>query len=410
MWGFGRRAADLAMLARVGLRHESRDGSPEPSGRLRRLGKAVLPPLMSLLPLESRFAASWPPESWHDVTVVAAVSGGADSVAMLRAVATLKTGGRGRLIVAHFNHKLRPEADEDARFVAELAERLQLPCELGEGCVAETAAAVGDGLEAAARHQRYAFLQSTAERLGARYVVTAHTADDQAETILHRILRGTGIGGLAGMRRARPLGAAVTLIRPLLDIRRSDVVAYLDTLKQPYREDASNSNLDFTRNRIRHSLLPLLAANYNADVVAALLRLGQTARDAQQFIDSDVEELLGRVVVPSDIVYSSRSAVRNVITAERDDDTSADGMTINCSALAGVNRHIVRELFVALWRARGWPQQSMGFAEWDALAVMALENTATPQQRVFPGNTVAQRTGERLTLARLPQSKQFDVL
>jgi tRNA(Ile)-lysidine synthase len=336
---------------------------------------------MALLPLESRLAASWLPESWHDVTVVAAVSGGADSVAMIRALATLKVAGRGRLLVAHFNHRLRPEADEDTRFVAELAERLQLPCELGEGCVAETAQAAGDGLEAAARHQRYAFLQSTAERLGARYVAAAHTADDQAETILHRILRGTGIAGLAGMRRARPLGPAVTLIRPMLDIRRSDVVAYLDTLKQPYREDASNSNLDFTRNRIRHSLLPQLAANFNVDVVAALLRLGQTARDAQQFIDREVEKLLGRVVVPS--------------------GSDVDHVTINRATLAGVSRHVVRELFVALWRERGWPQQSMGFAEWDALAVMALENTATPQQRVFPGNTVAQRTGERLTLARL---------
>jgi hypothetical protein len=93
--------------------------------------------------------------------------------------------------------------------------------------------------------------------------------------------------------------------------------------------------------------------------------------------------------------------VRNVITAERDDHTSADGVTINCTALAGVNRHIVRELFVTLWRHLGWPQQSMGFAEWDALAAMALASTATPQQRVFPGNTLAQRTGERLTLARL---------
>src|SRR5437879_3858837 len=132
---------------------------------------------MPFLPLESRLAASWPPESWHDVTVVAAISGGADSVALMRALAALKTAGRGRLIVAHFNHRLRPEADAEARFVSALAGRFGLNCESGEGSVAKMADAVGDGIEAAARTERYAFLQSTAERLGARYVVTAHTAD-----------------------------------------------------------------------------------------------------------------------------------------------------------------------------------------------------------------------------------------
>ena len=142
-------------------------------------------------------------------------------------------------------------------------------------------------------------MQSTAERLGARYVVTAHTADDQAETILHRILRGTGVAGLAGMRRARPLGPAATLIRPLLDVRRAEILAYLSELQQPFQDDASNSDLGFTRNRIRHELLPRLAADYNSDVVAALLRLGQTAHDAQQHIDAAVEELLCDVVSPS---------------------------------------------------------------------------------------------------------------
>ena len=116
-------------------------------------------------------------------------------------------------------------------------ERLGLACEIGEGRVAEAAALQGDGLEAAARAERLAFLQAAAERFGARYVVTAHTADDQAETVLHRILRGTGIAGLAGMRRARPLGPAVTLIRPLLAIRRAEIRDYLAELNQPFCED-----------------------------------------------------------------------------------------------------------------------------------------------------------------------------
>jgi tRNA(Ile)-lysidine synthase len=341
---------------------------------------------MPQLLLESRLAAAWRPESWQDVTVVAAVSGGADSVALVRALAALKTGGRGRLTVAHFNHRLRPVADLDAKFTAALADRLGLVCESAAGCIAKTAEAVGDGIEAAARAERYAFLQSTAERLGARYVVTAHTADDQAETILHRILRGTGIAGLAGMRRARPLGPAVTLIRPLLDVRRAEILAYLSELQQLFQDDASNSDLGFTRNRIRHELLPRLAADYNSDVVAALLRLGQTAHDAQQHIAAAVEQLLSRAVSPP--------------------DPAGDRLTIDCRELAQANRHLVRELFVTIWRKLGWPQQDMGFAEWDALAAMVLDRNVSASQRNFNGRVVAQQTGEQLSLARLHDDSQ----
>jgi tRNA(Ile)-lysidine synthase len=117
-----------------------------------------------------------------------------------------------------------------------------------------------DGVEAAARAARYEFLQATAERLGARYVATAHTADDQAETVLHHIVRGTGLAGLAGMSRARSLGAAATLIRPLLSFRRRDVIEYLGALGQSYCEDTTNRDPAFTRSRIRHELLPLLAS------------------------------------------------------------------------------------------------------------------------------------------------------
>ena len=140
------------------------------------------------------------------MTVLAAVSGGADSVALLRAVAALKTGGAGRLCVAHFNHKLRDQADEDQQFVVALCKQIGLSCETGASDVAQLAANEGEGIEPAARRARYEFLKQAAGRVGARFVLTAHTADDQAETILHRIIRGTGIAGLAGMSRSRRLG------------------------------------------------------------------------------------------------------------------------------------------------------------------------------------------------------------
>jgi len=254
---------------------------------------------LALHPIEAKLAAAWPPQTWQDVTVLLAVSGGADSVALLRAMTALHPGGEGRLAVAHFNHRLREDQSAaDEAFVVDLCRQLGTPCEAGHGRPGELSGCGRDGLEAAARKARYEFLAATAARLGARYVVTAHTADDQAETILHRIIRGTGIGGLRGMARARllrlpflerdqpeelseepvqwaefPSPGTATLIRPLLEIRRGELVDYLDDLAQPYRSDASNADVRFTRNRIRHELLPRLAEQFNSAVVDALLRL-----------------------------------------------------------------------------------------------------------------------------------------
>ena len=169
---------------------------------------------------------------------------------------------------------MRPEADDDEQFVVELCRRLEIPCRVGQADVAALAKEQGDGREAAAREARYAYLLELAHDIGARYVATAHTADDQVETILHRIVRGTGLRGLAGMTRVRPLSPHVALVRPLLSVSRDEVEVYLRWLGQDWRDDATNQEREYTRNRIRHELLPLLAAEYNPQISAALTRLG----------------------------------------------------------------------------------------------------------------------------------------
>ena len=156
----------------------------------------------------------------------------------VRAMAALKEkhGGRGMLYVAHLNHGMRGSAaDADEDWVRSLCERRNLPLDVAKLDVSAVAAEQGDGWEAAARSARYDFLRAAAERIGGRFVVTAHTADDQAETVLHRILRGTGIEGLAGIARARPLTPGIALVRPMLDIKRRDVIAYLAAIGQDYR-------------------------------------------------------------------------------------------------------------------------------------------------------------------------------
>lgn len=328
--------------------------------------------------VEAALTACWPPPSWRDVSVVVAVSGGADSVALLRGLVAVKGGGSGRLVVAHFHHGLRAaDADADERFVRDLAARLDLPFFGGKATALAEAKESGDSLESIARRMRYEFLRDAAEEHGARYVATAHTADDQAETILHHVLRGTGLGGLSGIPRLRCLGDAVTVIRPLLTVRRADVLDYLRTLDQPYRRDASNDDPRFTRNRIRHELLPIIERDYNAQAVEALLRLGSLAGEAQQVIERLVGSLAERAV----------------------QDDGQGPVCIACGQLTAEPRYLVRELFVAIWRWRGWPLRSMGYDQWEQLAEQAkCPADMRPQVRTYPGGIRVCREGDRLLI------------
>ncbi|HZZ73049.1 MAG TPA: tRNA lysidine(34) synthetase TilS [Pirellulales bacterium] len=327
---------------------------------------------MPLDPFESRLQAAWDPSEWSQRTVVAAVSGGADSVALLRGLAAVRQAGRGELVVAHFNHRLRgAESDADEAFVRRLAEALRLRCEFGR---AETLAPA----EEDARRLRYAFLQQTAERLAARYLVTAHTAEDQAETILQRIVRGTGLGGLAGMRRARPLGPNVALLRPLLQVRRAELRDYLTRLAQPFREDGSNADLRYQRNRVRHELLPLIEQNYNPAATAALVRLGELANEAQAAIAAQADALRMAAV-----------------------HCTPDVVRFDLHKLRGVAPFLLREVLIAVWRGQGWPEQAMGFREWSELAELLGSGDGPPSAaKMFPGAVRAVRTGEELVLAR----------
>jgi tRNA(Ile)-lysidine synthase len=335
-------------------------------------------------PLESKLAAAWSPQDWRDMTVLLAVSGGADSVALLRAMVNLKAT-TGTLVVAHLNHQLRGQQSlDDETFVVALCHRLGVPCEVARIAAERLADQSSDGLEAAARAVRYEFLRQTAERLGARYVATAHTADDQAETILHRILRGTGISGLSGMRRARLLSPACTLIRPLLGFRRAELVAYLADLGQPYRSDASNEDLRFTRNRIRHELLPQLAEHFNSGVVDSLLRLGILAGEAQEVVVRQAEELCQRHV----------------------EHPRPEIIRVGLASLGNQPRYLVREMLLAAWRSAGWPLQAMGFEEWELLAEMAMASrdaASASRPRTFPGNVLARRQDAELLLERQVQ-------
>jgi tRNA(Ile)-lysidine synthase len=329
--------------------------------------------------LLSQLAADWPPERWRDVTVLVAVSGGADSVALTRALHALRTPGEGRLVLAHFNHRLRgAESDADQQFVERLAEQLGLPSVVASAQGDLSAGGSGEGVEGAARQARYEFLTAAASQAGARYVATAHTADDQAETVLFNILRGTGLAGLAGIPRSRRLSEAATLVRPLLAVSRTGVLAYLQFLGQPFRDDSTNELTQYSRNRLRHELLPQLEREYNPRVREALLRLAQIAGEADDFLTHEASPGL-------------QNSARMV----------PGGVELLVRSKSSEHPLLSRYMLMAVWKSLRWPLQDMSFEKWEELRSMAaaVEGTA-PSAQMFPGGVRAERLGEYLRLTR----------
>lgn len=232
--------------------------------------------------------------------VVVAVSGGPDSLALLHALDRLASGYRLRLIVAHLDHRLRGEEGRaDAAFVRDLAGTLRLPVVIGAADIKALAAERGLGTEEAGREARYAFLSAVAAERGCARVAVGHTQNDQAETVLIRLIRGGGPDGLAGMAWSRPLGGA-TIIRPLLGLSRQEVEAFCKDLGLQPRHDRTNDDPSYLRNRVRHELLPLLSRNYNPGIVGALAALAGWLGEERAVLRALTDEAYARVVTETE--------------------------------------------------------------------------------------------------------------
>ncbi|HEY1851911.1 MAG TPA: tRNA lysidine(34) synthetase TilS [Candidatus Binataceae bacterium] len=222
--------------------------------------------------------------------ILVALSGGADSVALTHALHRLRDGLLGvrfELAAAHLNHRLRgAESDRDERFVRELCERLEieLSVELADGL------ANSSNLEERARNLRYRFLNRAADCFDARYIALAHHADDQAETVMMRLLRGSGAAGLAAMESVGP----GRIVRPMLTLRREQVVAYLDFIGQAHVIDGSNLSRTILRNRIRHDLLPMLERDYAPKLHRRLTGLALEMRSLDDYLAREARAELHR--------------------------------------------------------------------------------------------------------------------
>jgi tRNA(Ile)-lysidine synthase len=315
-------------------------------------------------------------------TVLVGVSGGPDSVALLRALHSIYTEmprPLGKLVVGHVNHGLRgPSSDRDQVFVESLAGELGLQAITARLDSSQWREAATDGLEAAARSARHAALAQMAHDTGSRYLALGHTIDDQVETVLFRIFRGTGIAGVSGIPAVRTAAAGLSIVRPLLQVRRADVVKFLEEIAQATCEDETNFDRAFSRNWLRHELLPLVRGKFPG-VDQSVLQLAQIAGQYQVFATAAAAELVERAVI----------------------ECGPNRLTLRREVLSQSPRPLAQIALQLLWAEQDWPQQDMGFDKWQRLVEMTCGPPWLPHQMDFPGQIRASCQGDKLYLRRM---------
>ena len=328
--------------------------------------------------------------------VSVAVSGGADSVALLRRLLEERAALGIVLSVAHVHHGIRgAAADEDAAFVEGLAGAYGLTFHLHRTDAVAAAARLGETLEEAARNLRYAFFRRLLAEGQADAVATAHTLDDQAETVLHKLLRGAWTEGLSGIH---PVVVAKTgsILRPFLDTTRETIEAWLLGLKQPWREDATNRDLVYTRNRIRWELLPLLRT-FNPGIATQLARLATIAADEEVYWQAEMSRLLPGLVLPG---KPTRGGGRSTST-HPDEETVA----IELARLRELPPAVARRVLRAAARRLG---ARLSFDHTEQLLAMAGVGAGAgggkASKFALPGGVTAERSLRELRLTGRPES------
>lgn len=225
--------------------------------------------------------------------VLVAVSGGPDSVFLLHALMKFRHDLGIDFCVVHFNHQLRKDSKKDEYFVKTLAKTLQLPCITTARPVLKNVSS--GSIEEIARQARFNFFAATAKKINADKIALGHTQDDLAETVLMRILRGTGLYGLQAIYPKRTI-KGLTFVRPLLDIPKHPIITFLKAKKIKYRIDPSNKKTDFFRNKIRLKLLPTLQKNYNPNISATLANLAHTVSADYEFLNQHASQTLKKVI------------------------------------------------------------------------------------------------------------------
>jgi tRNA(Ile)-lysidine synthase len=321
--------------------------------------------------------------------VAVGVSGGADSVALLHALAETAPEIGLVLSVAHVEHGIRgAQAEGDAEFVRELAERLGLAFAVHRVDTPAVAHSQKLSLEEAARDLRYGWFRALLAEGKVDAVATAHTLDDQAETVLHRLVRGAWTEGLGGIH---PVIACTggAILRPFLQVRRTEIEAYLRELGQAWREDATNADKAFTRNRIRHELLPQLAG-FNPRIAEQLANLAAIARDEESWWEAELARLLPQLVLPGRPVRGGGRAV-----STRPDEGSVGMEVERLRGLApALRRRVLRAAAEQL-------RCGLNFEQTERLMAMCgADSNAGSRKQQLTAELRAERTARELRLVR----------
>lgn len=237
-------------------------------------------------------------------SILIAVSGGVDSIVLLDIMSRVAQSLRLKLGVAHFDHALRANSQDDVEFVRDTCQGYGIKPFIGSAEVRKMADEEGRSIEEVARRERYGFLERIARRHRYDIVMTGHTASDNAETLMMNLLRGSGVTGLAGIPPTRRMSTHTLIARPMLELRRSDVESFANAARLKWREDETNASTDFTRNRIRHELMPVLES-FNPSVITTLNTTAALMRDFDRYLAGAVDSAV-RVVTAADPVPDER--------------------------------------------------------------------------------------------------------
>lgn len=321
----------------------------------------------------------------QDETVLAAVSGGQDSVALLDLLCQISAQMDLQIVAAHYNHLLRPAADEDQKFVKKLAQEKGCEVVTGRGDVETYASEEGMNLEAAARKLRYRFLENMADEIGADRIALGHTASDLAETLMMNVLRGAGMRGLASIPPTRG-----RIIRPLVYVTREQTAEYCANRELSFRTDPTNLDTDYTRNRIRLELLPDLEDEYGPGVVEALTRTALAARQELEWTEPQVAEAWERC-------RPDTAAVETLLVPEAQE----------------LARGLLVRVLRKMCRAAGLEVRQMQWEHWTGMADLLSDESGTGRISL-PGDWRARREYDKFMLERprniLPDCGAFDIM
>lgn len=321
--------------------------------------------------LREELLNAWPLAQWNEDSIVVAVSGGADSTALLHVIKSLRHDP-SKTIVAHFNHGLRgSESDGDQHFVEAMSMNLGLRCNVEVASAPQRENRSENHL----RNLRRSFLVGTAEKWNASWIVLAHHADDQVETFLHHLLRGSGPRGLSGMRSSRVVTSTIQLIRPFLHVSRKQILQHLMDRQITYRTDASNAVCDYTRNRIRHELLPMLRAFAG-----------------NESLDERLLQACNLIAEQHATIANQANAWLNQKQLESGGQCLFEGrFETEVEPLQELEWPMLKEVFMLVWHECNWPLREMNLRHWRRLQQVVLRSKTSPHpwQQQLPGGIIA---------------------